>query len=99
MTTLTLHLSNQPLITLPAELARVLGLREGAVQVIPGHHSLTFLPVTQPADYTVRWAAMSATLHEQAQQFDLSAEDHRDAEYWAIVAPLLEEAQHIPSTV
>jgi hypothetical protein len=99
MTTLTLHLPNQPLITLPAELASVLGLREGAVQVIPGQNSLTFLPVIQPADYTARWATISATLHEQTQQLDLAAEDHRDAEYWAIVAPLLEEAQHIPSTV
>lgn len=99
MTTLTLQLSNQPLITLPAELASMLGLREGMVQVIPGENSLTFLQVSQPADYTVRWTAMSATLREQAQQFELSAEDRRDAEYWAIVTPLLEEAEHIPGTV
>ncbi len=99
MTTLTLRLSNQPLITLPAELARGLGLQEGTVQVIPGQHSLTFLPVTQPADYTARWAAMSAALREQASQFDLSAEDRRDAEYWAIVAPLFEETERTPSSV
>ena len=45
------------------------------------------------------WAAISTTLHEQAQQLDLSAEDRRDAEYWAIVAPLLEETERTPSSV
>ena len=93
MTTLTLRLSNQPLITLPVELAHGLGLQEGAVQVIAGHRSLTFLPAVQPTDYTTRWAAMSATLREQAAQFDLSAEDRRDADYWAIVTPLFEETE------
>jgi hypothetical protein len=74
-------------------------LATGDAVPLPRHHGLTFLPATQPADYTVRWAAMSATLHEQAQQFELSPEDHRAAKYWAIVAPLLEEAQHIPGTI
>jgi len=99
MTILTLRLSDQPLITLPAELAQGLGLQEGAVQVIPGQHSLTLLPVIQPADYAARWSAMSATLREQAPELDLSGEDRRDAGYWAIVAPLFEEAERTISSV
>jgi hypothetical protein len=44
MTTLTLQLSDKPIATLPAELARQAGLEEGEVQVIFGEHSLTVIP-------------------------------------------------------
>ena len=99
MTVLTLHLSDQPIITLPAELAHLAGLVEGQVQVISSQKRLTVLPVAVPTDYTVRWEAMAATLREQAAQFDLPLEDRRDAAYWETVAPLFEEAGHLVSLV
>ena len=99
MTTLTLQLSDKPIATLPAELARQAGLEEGEVQVIFGEHSLTVIPITPPTDYTIRWKAMAATLREQAAQFDISLDDRRDASYWEIVNPLFEEVERIASSV
>ena len=99
MTTLTLQLSDKPIATLPAELARQAGLEEGEVQVIFGEHSLTVMPATLPTDYTIRWNTMAATLREQAAQFDFSPEDQRDASYWEIVNPLFEEVERIASSV
>ena len=54
MTVLTLRSSDQPIITLPAELARLAGLEEGQVQVIPNQQQVTVLPITASTDYTVR---------------------------------------------
>jgi antitoxin component of MazEF toxin-antitoxin module len=99
MTTLTLQLSDKPVVTLPAELAHQAGLEEGEVQVILGEHSLTVIPVTPSADYTIRWEAMAATLREQAAQFGFSLKDRRDASYWEIVNPLFQEAERIASSV
>jgi|WetSurMetagenome_2_1015567.scaffolds.fasta_scaffold281400_3 hypothetical protein len=95
MTLLTLRLSDQPVITLPAELARLAGLEEGQVQVIPNQQRITVLPIPAPADYTVRWENLAATLREQAAQLDLTPGDRRDASYWEMVAPLFDEAEHL----
>lgn len=51
MGTLTLRLSDEPIVTVPAELARQVGLEEGEVQVILGEQSLTVMPGTSPEDY------------------------------------------------
>jgi len=99
MATLTLQLSDESIVSLPAELAHQAGLEEGEVQVILGEHSLTVIPVTPSADYTIRWEAMAATLREQAAQFEFSLEDRRDASYWEIVNPLFEEAERTVSSV
>ncbi len=99
MTTLTLQLSDKPVVTLPAELAHQAGLEEGEVQVVLGERSLTVIPITPSTDYMIRWEAVAATLREQAAQFDLSLEDRRDASYWEIVTPLFEEVEHIVSSV
>ena len=93
MTTLTLQLSDKPIVTLPAELARQAGLEEGEVQVVLGERSLTVSPVAPSTDYAILWEAMAATLREQAAQFDFSLEDRRDASYWEIVTPLFEEME------
>jgi hypothetical protein len=93
MALLTLRLSDQPVITLPTELARRAGLAEGQVQVIPNHRRVTILPIAAPADYTARWESLSVTLREQAAQFDLAPADGRDAAYWETVAPLFEEVE------
>jgi len=99
MGTLTLRLSDESTVTVPAELAHQAGLKEGEVQVILGERSLTVMPVTSPADYQVRWEAMAQTLREQAVQFDFSLEDRRDASYWEIVNPLFEEVERSTSSV
>ena len=95
MTVLTLRLSDQPVITLPAELARLAGLEEGQVQVIPNQQRVTVLPMPVPDDYAVQWESMAAILREQAAQLDLTPADHRDASYWATVAPLFAEAERL----
>jgi len=99
MATLTLQLSDESILSLPTELAHQAGLEEGEVQVILGEHSLTVIPVTPSADYTICWEAMAATLREQAAQFGFSLEDRRDASYWEIVTPLFQEAERIASSV
>lgn len=99
MTTLTLQLSDQPLVTLPAELAQQAGLEEGQVQLILGDHSLTVVPATPPTDYAARWQTVATTLREQAAQFRVSVEDRRDASYWEIVNPLFEETDRIAGSV
>jgi len=100
MTVLTLRLSDQPVITLPAELARLAGLREGGqVQVIPDQQRVTVLPVPIASDYAAQWANLSATLREQAAQFDLAPSDRRDASYWETVAPLFAETEQSLSSV
>ena len=99
MATLTLQLSDESILSLPAELAHQAGLEEGEVQVILGEHSLTVIPVTPSTDYTIRWEAMAATLREQAAQFGFSLEDRRDASYWEIVTPLFEEVERTLSSV
>ncbi|PKO21853.1 MAG: hypothetical protein CVU38_12515 [Chloroflexi bacterium HGW-Chloroflexi-1] len=95
MTVLTLRLSNQPVITLPAELARLAGLEEGQVQVISNQQRVTVVPVPVRADYAVQWESMAAILREQATQFDLTPADRRDASYWETVAPLFAEAERL----
>jgi len=97
MATLTLQVSDESIVTLPAELAHQAGLEEGEVQVILGEHSLTVIPATPSTDDTIRWEAMSATLREQAAQLDFSLEDRRDASYWEIVIPLFEEVERTAS--
>ncbi|MBL7064102.1 MAG: AbrB/MazE/SpoVT family DNA-binding domain-containing protein [Anaerolineae bacterium] len=99
MATLTLRLSNEFTVALPAKLARRAGLEEGKVQVILGERSLTVTPITPPTNYTIRWKSMATTLREQAAQFDFSPEDRRDASYWEIVNPLFEEVERIVSSV
>jgi hypothetical protein len=92
MTVVPLRLSDQLMVTLPAELARQAGLSEGNVEVVLGETGLTVLPGTPSTDYTARWEIMAATLREQTPQLDLFVEDRRDQSYWEIVAPLFEEA-------
>jgi hypothetical protein len=94
-----LQLSDKPIVTLPAELARQVGLEAGEVQIVLGEHSLTVVPATPPTDYATRWVVMAATLREQAASFDLSPEDRRDAAYWEIVNPLFEEAERLAGSV
>lgn len=93
MTTYILSFSNDPIVTLPVELARLAGLQEGVVQVIPGEHALTVATTPAEMDYAVRWQLVSLVLHEQAASYGQELDDRRDEAYWAIVDPLLEDAE------
>lgn len=93
MAAYTLTLSNDPIVILPAELARMVGLQEGAVQLIPGEQSLTVAPPPAPGEYTARWQVMGSALREQAEAYGIELEDRRDEAYWAIVNPLLDDAE------
>ena len=93
VTSFTLKLSDQPVITVPADVAHQAGLEEGQIQIILGKRSLTLVPHAPATDYTAHWDAVAATLREQAAQFDLVQEDRRDETYWDIVAPLFEETE------
>lgn len=99
MPTITVQISDEPVLTLPADLAAQAGLAEGEVQVILGERSLTLVPVTPPLDYGALWPILSNRLREQADPYITALTDQRDAEYWAIVTPLFEEAEHMTSTV
>ena len=74
-------------------LARLAGLREGAVQVIPGDKSLTVTAAPAAAEYAARWQVMSSALREQAASYGLGLDDRRDEAYCAIVDPLMDDAE------
>lgn len=93
MAAYTLTLSNDPVVILPAELARMAGLQEGAVQVIPGEQSLTVAAAPAAGEYAGRWQIMASALREQAEAYGIESEDRRDEAYWAIVNPLLDDAE------
>lgn len=93
MTVYTLSFSGDPIVILPADLAQLAGLQEGAIQVIPGEHSLTVASATPLTNYAARWETMREMLREQAAPYGLEMEDRRDEAYWAIVEPLLEDAE------
>lgn len=99
MTVYTLSFSDDPIVILPADLAQLAGLQEGAIQITPGEHSLTVASATRPTNYAARWEAMRATLREQAAPSGLDLEDRRDEAYWAIVEPLLEDAERWTSSL
>ena len=100
MSTLTLRLSNEPIITLPTDLARRAGLAEGTdLRAIVMDREIDLRPADQEADdYTVAWSIRRAQLREHAFKkknlntaLGLYGPDRRDEEYWQIVAPLMEE--------
>lgn len=93
MTAYDMRFSDDPVLVVPAALARVAGLQEGAVQVIPGEHRLTVAAIPAGVDYSAHWQAMALSLREQAAAYGLESEDSRDEEYWAIVGALHEDAE------
>lgn len=93
MTTLTLQLSDESVVTLPAELAQQAGLTTGEVQIILGNQSIIVAPAFPATDFSTLWDILETSLREQARQFSFSQENHRDAMYWEIVTPLFTEAE------
>lgn len=99
MTACNMRFSDEPVLVLPATLARETGLQEGAVMVIPGDHRLTITSIPAETDYTARWQAMASSLREQVATFGLEREDDRDEGYWAIVNALHEDVARWVSSV
>ena len=96
MSTLTLRLSNEQTITLPSDLAQRAGLQEGArVEAVVLAEGLELRPADQEtAAYVSDWPTRRAQLRERATALGLYGPDRRDAEYWQIVTPLMEELDH-----
>jgi len=96
MSTLILRLSNEPIVSLPADLAERAGLQEGTqVQAIISAEGLELRPAnSEAAAYTAHWPALRAQLRERAAALGLYGPDRRDDEYWQIVTPLFEELEH-----
>jgi antitoxin component of MazEF toxin-antitoxin module len=100
MSILTLQLSNEPVVTLPADLAQRAGLQEGtALEATVSAEGLELRPAGQEtAAYAAGWPARQAQLRERAIALGLYQPDRRDDEYWQIVTPLLQELDHeLPS--
>jgi len=96
MSTLSVRLSNEPIITLPADLAQRAGLQEGTqVQAIVSAQGLEFRLAEQPMpSYAIDWPTRRAQLRERAAALGLYEADRLDDEYWQITAPLMEELDH-----
>ena len=98
MTVLTLQLSDNPVITLPSQLARQVGLKAGQVQIIFGKQSLIVTPVAASASKTTDWDAYTTALQELVTPYTFPTEDQRDESYWEIVEPMFEETAHLVSS-
>ena len=97
MTLLTLRLSDQPVITLPADLARLAGLQEGQVQVIPDPQRVTVLPMPAPADYAARGKACPHRSASRPRNSIWLLSTAATPWYWETVAPLFDEAERFVS--
>jgi antitoxin component of MazEF toxin-antitoxin module len=91
MATLTLQLSNESIVTLPAELARQVGLDEGdSVEAVVTADGLTIAPAR---DYAETWHVLESHLRYQAVALGLTSADRRDEAYWQIVEPMLQDME------
>ena len=89
--TLTLQLSDEPVVTLPTGLARRAGLEEGdAIEAAITPEGLTLAPAR---DYAGAWHALEERLRYQAADLGLTDIDRRDDEYWRIVEPMLQDLE------
>ena len=91
MTTLTLQLSDKPVVTLPAELAHQAGLEEGAsVAAMVTAEGVTITPAH---DYAETWRVLENRLRYQATALGLTGPDRRDEAYWQIIEPMLQDLE------
>ncbi len=93
--TLTLVLSDDQTIRMPAHLAEQAGLPPGEVRVVLGEHSITLVPAETTSEYAKQWPAVATLLREQAASLGLPPEDGRDQSYWDVVKPLLADTERI----
>jgi hypothetical protein len=92
MTTLTLQLSDESIVILPADLARQAGLEEGtSVEAMVTAEGLTIAPMRA---YAETWRVLENSLRYQATTLGLIGPDRRDETYWQIVDPMLHDLEH-----
>jgi hypothetical protein len=95
MSALILRLSNETVVSLPADLAQRAGWQEGMpLQAIVSDRGLELHPAGQVLPYVADWPTRQAQLRERATFLGLYEPDRRDEEYWQIVSPLMEELDH-----
>jgi len=96
MTTLAVRFSAESVVTLPAELARRVGLEEGSpVEVTVTAEGLLLTPA---ADYAQSWRVLEERLRYQAANLELAPSDERDDAYWQTVEPMLQDLEREIST-
>ncbi len=91
MTTFTLQLSNESIVTLPTELAHRIGLEEG--DPVVARVTTEGLTITPARDYAETWRVMESRLRYQATALELTGPDRRDEAYWQIVEPMLQDLE------
>lgn len=95
MSALILRLSNETVVSLPADLAQRAGWQEGMpLQAVVSDQGLELYPAGQVLPYAADWPIRQAQLRERAAALGLYGPDRRDEEYWQIVSPLMEELDH-----
>jgi len=100
MSALILRLSNEPVVSLPADLVQRAGWQDGLpLQAVVSPHGLELRPAGPVMPDAAEWPLASYTtrlaqLREHATALGLYGPDRRDEEYWQIVSPLLEELDH-----
>jgi hypothetical protein len=95
MSALILRLSNETVVSLPADLAQRAGWQEGTpLQAVVSAHGLELHPAGAVLPDAADWPLRQAQLRERATALGLYEPDRRDQEYWQIVSPLLEELDH-----
>jgi len=95
MAALILRLSNETVVSLPADLAQRAGWQEGTpLQAVVSDRGLELYPAGQVLPYVADWPIRLAQLRERAASLGLYEPDRRDEEYWQIVSPLMEELDH-----
>ncbi|MFQ5812254.1 MAG: AbrB/MazE/SpoVT family DNA-binding domain-containing protein [Anaerolineae bacterium] len=93
MVTFAVRFSTESVVTLPVELARRVGLEEGAsVEITVTPKGVTLTPVT---DYVQTWRLLESQLRYQAVSLGLPPSDQRDDAYWQIVEPMLQDLERV----
>ena len=89
MAILTVQVSDESIVTLPADLAQQAGLEAGdSVEVVLTEQGLTLAPAR---DYGRIWQVLERHLRYQAQELGLVRPDRRDDAYWQVVEPMLHD--------
>lgn len=91
MATLTIQVSDESIVTLPADLAQQAGFEAGdPVEAILTEQGLTLAPAR---DYTKIWQVLEGRFRYQAAELGLIGPDRRGDAYWQVVEPMLQDLE------
>ena len=91
MSILTIQVSDESIVTLPADLAQQAGLEAGdPVEVVLTEQGLT---LALARDYRRIWQVLERRLRYQAEELRLVRPDKRDDAYWQVVEPMLQDLE------